>query len=288
MSSVGAVGRRVDLWSPSFLRNLMNRDHFFAALCLVGCVNGVANAVITAVKRDGWWQALFQTFGISALIWLACGIGVCLLLRHNRGYLRPADLLIGLASLLFFAVPIGPVSWLAVACVAGYVCWNSSRGSERRRGALILLAATVPMIWTPLLFIFLDKHILNVDAFLVSLVLGSQQIGNVVAYADGSGYLQIYQGCSSFHNVSLAFVAWTMISQYIGHEWSFKDLGWYFSACLAVILVNVARVSLIGFYPTQYDLIHGPVGAEIAGWLTLGLIVGISLFGVRREIFVRP
>src|SRR4029079_15155239 len=105
MSVSRAEGYRAKPWSVGLLRKAMDRDHFFAALFAVGCANGFANAVITDIQASGWWQALFQTFGISALVWVACGAGVFLLLHQSRDHLRPADALIGLGSLFLFALP---------------------------------------------------------------------------------------------------------------------------------------------------------------------------------------
>jgi hypothetical protein len=49
-----------------------------------------------------------------------------------------------------------------------------------------------------------DDLILQPDAILVSLIVGTERLGNTVGFADSSGYLIILPRCSSLAAVSLA------------------------------------------------------------------------------------
>jgi len=139
---------------------------------------------------------------------------------------------------------------------------------------MVLHAFAQPFLWT--------------DALFVSNLIGTERIGNLVKFADGSGYFQIFPLCSSFHNMSLAFLAWISISQFVEHKWSPKDLVWCLLAALSVLTVNVTRIGLIGLYREHFETIHGSFGSRVADGLSLSLILAICLLGVRREIFVRP
>jgi hypothetical protein len=65
------------------------------------------------------------------------------------------------------------------------------------------------------------------------------------------------------------------------------SLAWGLLAALSVLVVNVSRLSLIGLFPAYYPAIHGSPGSDIAAWLSLALVVAISLLGVGREAFIR-
>jgi hypothetical protein len=91
--------------------------------------------------------------------------------------------------------------------------------------------------------------------------------------------------CSSLANVSLAFVTWVTISQWLSHRWSFKDLSWCFLAAVSVIAINVTRISLMGLSQMHYQTIHNHWGDTIANLLIVGLTVGWCLLGVKRELF---
>jgi hypothetical protein len=170
---------------------------------------------------------------------------------------------------------------MSALCI--YVILFSEPLSPRRRGAIILLAATVPMLWSRLLFRYFANTILSIDASLVGLMLRTGSNGNLVPFADGSGSLLILPYCSSLANVSLAFLAWILVSQWQPRRWSVQDLSWALVAAGSVVSVNVTRIGLMGLSQKHYNAIHSAWGFTITNLLILGLTLGICLLGVRRE-----
>jgi hypothetical protein len=197
-------------------------------------------------------------------------------------------LILGLALLLLIALPITALSWLAVTILCLYVLLFTDPSSSQRRGTLILLATTVPMLWSRLLFRYFANFILEIDALFVGLLLGTGHTGNLVRFADQSGNLVISPYCSSLANVSLSFVTWVTISQWFSHRCSLNDLCWCFLAAASVIAINVIRISLMGLTEMHYQMIHNYWGDMIANLLILGVMVGLCLLGVKRELFARP
>jgi hypothetical protein len=262
------------------------RGEFFASLFALGCASGLASRIIQSIDRHGWADALFNTFEISAIVWLSCAAGVTLVVRDRRIGIRPSELGMGAVFVLLAILPIGPLSWLAVAALSLYVIFCEGDASSRR-GAFILLATTVPMLWSRLLFHFLANLILQIDASLVGWILGTHRTGDIVEFADGSGLLVILPTCSSLANVSLAFLCWVTVSQLVCHKKSAYDLLWCLMACLSVIAVNVTRISIAGLSQWHYTTFHNPWGEAVGNAIMLGLIVSFSVVGVRRELFQR-
>jgi hypothetical protein len=161
------------------LSGLISRDEFFATLFFLGCLNGLGSRVVASVRVAGWTDALLSTFGISAIVWIACFGGVRLILRERTGIIQPLDLILGLALLFLIALPVGALSWLAITILCLYVLLFTDPSSSRRRGALILLATTVPMLWSHLLFQYFANFILEIDASLIGLLLGTGHTGNL-------------------------------------------------------------------------------------------------------------
>jgi hypothetical protein len=83
--------------------------------------------------------------------------------------------------------------------------------------------------------------------------------------------------------MSIAILVWITISNTLGSAWSARHLAWGLLAAASVLAVNVSRLSLIGLFPAYYPTIHGSPGSEIAAWLSLTLVVTISLLGIGRE-----
>ena len=249
------------------------RGEFFAGLLALGCVSGLASRIIQSVNRLGWADALFNTFEISAIVLISCAAGVSLVLRDRTIGVRSSEFAMGAGFVLLVILPIGPLSWLAV--------------TSSRRGAFILLASTVPMLWSRLLFQFFANLILQIDASLVGWILGTHRTGDIVEFADGSGVLVILPACSSLANVSLAFLCWVTVSQLVSHKKSAYDLLWCLLACISVIAVNVTRISVQGLSQWHYATFHSPWGDAVGNTIILGLLVGLSVLGVRRELFQR-
>jgi len=262
------------------------RGEFFAGLFAIGCASGLASRAIQSIDRVGWADALFGTFEISAIVWLSCAAGVTLVLRDRTIGIRSSELGIGAAYVLLVILPIGPLSWLAVTALGLYVIFSESVASSRR-GAFILLATTVPMLWSRLLFQFLASPILQIDASFVGWILGTHRTGDIVEFADGSGVLVILPSCSSLANVSLALLCWVTVSQLVCHKRSAYDLLWCLMACISVMAVNVTRISVAGMSQWHYTTFHCPWGEAVGNAIMLGLIVGFSVVGVRREFFQR-
>ena len=175
----------------------------------------------------------------------------------------------------------------AVTILGLYVIFVGSPSSAQRRGTIILLATTVPMLWSRLLFRYFANFILNIDASLVGLLLGTRSAGNIVPFKDGSGSLMILPFCSSMANVSLAFLAWVTVTNWLPREWSQRDLYWCCLAAASVVAVNVTRIGLMGLSQEHYLAIHSQLGDTVANLVLLGLTVGICLLGVRHDSSVR-
>jgi hypothetical protein len=266
----------------AIVRDALPRDEFFAGLYIVGCANGLGGNILRALSSGDWTGGIGD---ISAIVWFACFAGISLLLRGKKEEVTSADLAIGLVFLALTAVPVNEVNWAAVTGLSLYILLFAQGEPARRRGALILLTLTGPMLWTRLLFAFFAKPILIFDATFVAWLLGTHWTGNIVGFADGSGDLVILPACSSLANVSLAFLCWVSVTQWLGHQWSRQDILWCGLACVSVVAVNTVRIAIMGLSHWHYETFHYGWGATVANAITLGLIIGITALGVRRELF---
>jgi hypothetical protein len=266
----------------------MPRNEFFAGLYILGCANGLVGRAILTFNLEGWTGAVVG-FELNVIVLFACFAGVYLMVsnNYNRDQIRSLDLVVALVFLGLVIIPIYALSWVAVTGLSLYILVFANNRSARRRGALILLALTVPMLWSKLVFQFFAGPILAIDASLAAWLLGTDRVGNVFGFGDGSGYVVIAPACSFVANTSLAFLCWVSVTQWVKHQWSPMDIFWSLLVCSSVIAVNVGRIALTGMSRSNYELIHGPVGAVVLGVIILMLAVGFSVVSARREIFPR-
>ena len=263
-----------------------SRSQIMAALSLVASANGLAPPAINTIISDGWFWALSNTFGTSIIVWGAW-IAAChlALTSPKTGSIRYLDLGAIVATAFLIAIPSPAFSWLALSFLSTYWLCTSEVRSLQRRSAAIFLAICVPMFWGPLLMRVAAHPVLDIDAFLVAKFIGAKQIGNIVTFSGGKSGVQIWPGCSSFHNISQAGLAWIALSQSLGRELGVRDLLWTGLAVGSAALVNLVRISLMVLYPAHFETLHGPIGEQIAGLTTLLLIVVICMSGQRRDLF---
>ncbi len=143
------------------------RNEFFAGLFLLGSANGIAARAIGTVHDNGWLNAAIGMFDVSAIVLAACASGLWLMMGGREQSVTRIDLAVGVGALALIALPLGGLSWIAVGGLALYILWFTDPDQSMRRGAIILLATTVPMFWSRLLFQLFANFILEIDASLV-------------------------------------------------------------------------------------------------------------------------
>ena len=232
-------------------------------------------------------SAFLATFGISAIVWIAATLVLVDLLRDKTDQVRSQDLIVGAGFLLLVIIPVGAASWIALTGLGIYLLNVGNDSRSRWRAAILLVAITMPMFWGRLLFNFFSNFFLSLDAALVAMILGTPRLGTMVGMVNGTDVLVILPPCSSFANMSLAFLCWLTISVTVGHAWSAKDFFVGVLICLSVMVVNVTRLSLMGLSIWHYKTIHSDTGEMVTNLIMLTITIGLSLMGVRRELLAR-
>ena len=165
------------------LGRALTRNEFFAGLYILGCANGLGGGMIQAAMSGDWSVG---TRNVSVIVWFAFIAGVSLLLGQRSDKddtVRSVDLLVALVFLALVVLPADVMSWVAVTGLSFYILLFARGSSERKRGATTLLALTVPLLWSRVLFAFFAKFFLEFDATFVAWILGTTQTGNIVRFA---------------------------------------------------------------------------------------------------------
>jgi hypothetical protein len=269
------------------LQHSLPRNELFAGLYIVACANGLVGRSILTFNLEGWTGAILA-FELNVIVLFACFAGVYLIASSHREEIRTFDLVIAVDFLGLVILPIYALSWAAVTGLSLYILFFANDGAERKRGAVTLLALSVPMLWSRLVFQFFARPLLELDATMASSLLGTERIGNLVRFADNSGYMVITPACASWANITYAFLCWVIVSQWVNHRWRRIDFLWLFLVCASVVAINVTRIALIGHSQANFQLIHMNQYTEVVlSTVFLCLIIGFSIIGARRELFAR-
>ena len=262
---------------------VISRNTIFGALVSVAFLNYVFAAAGQSISRDGLWLAISSTFGISALIWIAMLYVVSLMLETTDNIeVDRRDIAVFTTAVLLILVPHKYVPVLALSGIAVYLYVRADTPNNLRKAAILLGAATVPMLWGNLLMLFFNEFILSADAFLVSLVSNAERVGNVVINADSDWYIKISRGCSSLSNLSIGVLSWTFFVLFYDRKYGAYKFIWLVVILIPIVVINVIRMAMIVADFNFYDILHEGAGANAANFITLAVIVGISYIGIRR------
>lgn len=266
----------------------LSRSRLYGGLFLLAMLNAASGAAIDAIGDLGFVGAALALFNISAVVWMALAAGLALAWADpDPTPVRTADLwlagAVGLAALL----PLPTASGVMLSATGLWAAFTAPRGSRLRRAAIIFVAVSGTLLWGKVMLTVFTRPVLEMDSWLMSAVLDVRQEGNVVWREGGTVAAVISTGCSSIHGVSLALVCWAVVTQYFEVPFDRRSILTAVAAVLATMAVNMARIGGILVSPEWARIIHDGWGATVSMWLTLALVIGICVFGGRREVLAR-
>lgn len=257
-------------------------QEFFAILVVIGFANGIAEKAVRSVEDTGLAHAVFATLGVSIVLWGGCAMAAAVLVRAPRRALHPRDLFVAGGACLCFLLPVPAASWAGIVLIALHLRLSAADAANRAAAAIVF-ALTIPVFWARLVLMFFTEPVLGLDARLAGFVTGTGAQGNLIPFADGSGAIFLEPGCSSVVNLSLALLSAMLFLHARSGRWTAPDVLWTFFSLVLVVAINVVRIGLMGLYPEHYALLHGPVGASIADWLTVAAILLIGYHRIGRH-----
>jgi hypothetical protein len=247
-----------------------------ALLLVGGAANGFVYRIIEAGKDQGS-EAPLEVFGVSPLEILVIGVAAHLVWSAGP----KIRLSMGLSVGIFAAAMLWPsslLSWILVGGLAAIVAF-SVRGPGRS-GALLFVALAAWEIWSSVLEP-MASYLLAIDAGGVAGLLSAFRedavsAGNVVGAAGGH-QIVVLMGCSTGHYVPLPMIAAIALFFVRKGPLGLAAIAGLAGLGLALVTINVVRLTLMAWSAELYSFVHGSSGALIFDALTCLLIVSVVL-----------
>jgi exosortase/archaeosortase family protein len=263
----------------------LDRPRLLFWLVLLAALNAFAGPAVRIVPEHGLTYAIFELFGISAIVWVALAAALALLHGAPPEPLRAGDTALAAGVILVALAPVSTASALSLAALGAWMVATAPAGTAVRRAGLVALAMTGPLVWGRILLALFSGPMLAADTWLVGEVTGAAQTGNILALADGSGRLGIAPGCSSWQGMSLALLLWVVVNQWFEVPFGRRAILVCLAALAATVAINVARIGAMVRFPAYLEEIHHGWGWHLSMWTTLAAVAAICLWGARREAF---
>lgn len=254
------------------------------ALVMAGaCLNALVVRAAEAFAADG---QLSLSFGISPFVLVAAFIAVKLSLAPPASA-REANATpwwLDAAALALVLVPSSAVSWLALLCYASLVALRDT--GDRRIGAVLFVALAASQLWSSILLKWLAGPVTLAEGSLLSAVLSLVradvvQFGNVIGSPAGHS-LVLMTRCTTTDALPAALVALAAIACLLGTPDRRRLIHAGLVLAVAVTVANLIRLSLMAWSADMYELVHGPIGANIYDGLQAGLVIALGNWASSR------
>lgn len=248
---------------------------------MLAAINGFADRIAGALAAQDATHALLNLGGVSAVDWFAFfAIGSIAWENGPAEPLRRADIVVAAGMLVAALVPLTTTAAIAVLVGGGYAAASAAPGSRTRRMAFILLALTGPLVWGPLLLTLFAPLVLGTDARFAGWLAHVPTAGNMIHFASTSDAMVVAPGCSSVHNMSLAFVLWATLVQLLRIRATIRVTLVALAGAVVMAIVNVTRLAVMAHAQAHFDLLHKGVGSMAFSMLSLiaaFLVISVGL-----------
>jgi len=250
------------------------------------------NFLITRIDLSSLSDVLLSLSSVNLIVLFAFLVAFNALLDSDRD--RPvtrADLLgfgVLMAGTLFEGL-IGPQALIGLPIMAFGLWLIYRRGNDEKLFAagITLLAISIHLFWGRMLFAFFIPEFLALDAAVVSVIVPLIQPevamqGTSFHSVDGHA-IMLVGACSSFNNISLALLAGASAIVFARGRIRFSDWPWMLALTIAMIAMNVVRLSLMAVDFESYVYWHEADGIIILQWAQLLVLGGICVLAALSD-----
>ncbi|HLZ65333.1 MAG TPA: hypothetical protein VKQ29_03825 [Aliidongia sp.] len=263
------------------------RNRLVVALLAIGIANALVRPAVEAIDEWGVIGGLSGGLGSGWPVYLGLLGAIVLGLRGTAE--RPLDRWDGLvlpAYGLALLVPSSGFSALAVMALGAAELLRRPRDIHYRAGVIIFIAAGARELWVATAMKMLSPWLLHVDAVLTRTTLGllghSVTVTGNLIETDQGMVLAVLMTCSSFANISLALLTWLVLTRWLRPYFQRRDLWAALMVTLAVITINLTRLTIMGLGPANYALAHGPIGQTATEVAILIATLAATHWGLSR------
>lgn len=266
---------------------LRDRDVVFAfiaglvvAICWRDPVDGSLSQLSTDLFRERSGIGAAELFALAVLGTLAFRF-------HRESLLTRSDLAMVAIASLAFALPLRSAASVPLTLVGVKLVFGSD--PRVRSFGQILLALSFYEWLGPLIFHLLSPWVLRAETIAVQAALapiGGFSRDGLTISPGGDFRLVIEEGCSAFHNVSLASLIWISLVKL--ETLTLRTAHLWICAAMAAgtVALNTARLALMAQSYPMYEFWHNGAGVPIVSTAMLGAMLIICLGGLR--LVARP
>jgi exosortase/archaeosortase family protein len=180
------------------------------------------------------------------------------------------------ACAALFLVPKASLPFVG-ATIAGLYFWRLRAYNPQLASAgQLWLAISFYETWGRVFFKVISAPLIQIEVFVVAKagewIGAGLRLDGIRIYAPSGWFVYILEGCSSFHNSSLAVLIWLSLIKLAEAKITGSKLMALGAGILTIVCLNVTRILLMTSSEEAYHFWHEGIGATLFSCLTLGAI----------------
>ena len=256
------------------------------ALLAIGVIQRLIDVYLLGAQSTAYDVAFMHEVNAGELLAFVAMYSV-LKSKIDTVRLSRVDFAVISACAMFFLFPKQSLPFVG-ATIAGLYFWRRRPYNTQLASAgQLWLAISVYRFWGRQFFQIVSAPVIQAEAFVIA------KAGQLLGYGvslDGirlqspSGwFVFILEGCSSFHNASLAVLIWLSLIKLAGAKVSGSKLMALGAGILAIICLNALRILLMTPSEEAYHFWHEGSGATLFSCFTLGAIAVPTILSLRLQ-----
>lgn len=274
MTISGRHERQVGIWEGG---------HPLAILLGLGCLNGLVARLASAWHEATVAPALAALSAVTATELLVIAIAARFVWTARLEQSPLAGITIFALLLL---IPSSLASWLAIGALGLCIAWRSDGGA--RRGGILFALLALGEIWFSVGDPLFGQPLRAFDASLAAGILSFVNNGVIATdnlIVSGPQYsVVVLTGCSTAAGLPWILLGWTALLLHFGVRRRAAAVISLVALIAGFALLNLVRLTAMGWSFAAYDAVHGPVGANLfdAAGLILMIVCALAATSGRR------
>ncbi len=200
-------------------------------------------------------------------------------------HLSRVDFVVLSACAMFFLPPKLSLPFVGASIAGFYFCCRRPYNAQLASLGQLWLAISVYRVWGRQFFQIVSAPIIKAEAYMIAkagqLFGFGISLDGIRLYSPSGWFVFILEGCSSFHNASLAVLIWLSLIKLAGDKVSGPKLMALGAGILAIVCLNALRILLMTPSEQAYLFWHEGSGATLFSCLTLGAIAVPTIVSLR-------
>jgi exosortase/archaeosortase family protein len=255
------------------------------ALFAVGGIQRFLDAYLYAAQRTAFDAVMLHEVNAGEFLAFVALVSVLKSKAATAVRLSRVDLAVISACAMFFLFPKQSLPFVG-ATIAGVYFWrHRPYNAQLASVGQLWLAISVYRLWGRLFFQVVCAPIIQAEVFVIAKIgqllgLGLSLDGIRIISPNG-WFVYLMDGCSSFHNASLAVLVWLSLVKLARSRVSSSKLMALGIGILAIVCLNAFRILLMTPSEEAYLFWHEGSGAILFSCLTLGAIAVPTIISLR-------